>query len=79
MSGYSLDLNDKRLKKSEAFVIGKVMEHIAVWDTANGANHTVIRVQLNNEVLGKNSVTFPASLRVEYMSDLGNAVKNSSY
>lgn len=74
ISDYTLDLNDKKLCAREAYVLGKVMEHIARWDAENGARHTLIGVQLNNEVR-----SFPSSTIVEYMSELGRAVKESPY
>lgn len=79
MSDYTLDLNDNNLKARESYILGQVMSHISSWDAANGSKHTVIGVQLGNEVRGINGVSFPASLVVSYMSDLGSAVKNSPY
>lgn len=79
MSNYTLDLADEKLKPREIYVLKKVMEHIAEWDAANGSKHTVIGVQINNEVSGHSNVSFPSSLIVSYMSDLAGAVKNSSY
>lgn len=74
ISDYTLDLNDIKLREREAYVIGKVMEHVSQWDIENGSKHTVIGVQLNNEVR-----SFPSSVIVAYMSELGRAVKQSSY
>jgi len=79
MSDYTLDLNDVNLKARETYVLGQVMEHIASWDAANASRHTVIGVQLGNEVKGYNRVQFSASTVVAYLSDLGTAVKKSSY
>lgn len=78
MSAYSLDLADERMKEREAYVLGKVMDHVADWDAANGSKRTVIGVQLGNEVRGI-KVQFPHSLVVSYMSYLGGAVKKSRY
>ena len=78
MSNYSLDLGDKRLEAREVYVLGQVMAHIGSWDAAHGSKHTVIGVQLDNEVRGIHQ-EFPASLVVSYMSDLGSAVKKSGY
>ena len=79
MSDYSLDLADRRLMEREAYVLGKMMRRIAWWDKANGSKHTVIGVQLGNEVRGRNKKGFPASLIIDYMNELGDAVKNSPY
>jgi hypothetical protein len=74
ISNYTLDLADTRLKARETYVLGQVMAHIATWDAANGSKHTVVGVQLDNEVGG-----FPPALVVSYLSDVGSAVKNSPY
>jgi len=78
MSAYSLDLADERMKEREAYVLGKVMDHVADWDAANGSKRTVIGVQLGNEVAGI-KVQFPDSLVISYMSHVGEAVKKSRY
>ena len=44
------------------------------WDSENAGKHTVIGVQLNNEVR-----SFPSAAIVEYMSELDRAVKESPY
>ena len=74
ISDYSLDLGDEKLRAREAYVLAKVMEHISQWDLDNGSPHTVIGVQLGNEVR-----SYPSATIVEYMSELGRAVKESSY
>lgn len=79
MSDYTLDLADNKLKERETYVLGKVMEHIAFWDKAHGSKHTVIGVQINNEVNGNNGIPFPASLITSYMSDIASAIKKSTY
>lgn len=78
---YTLDLTDERLVAREAYVLGKVMEHISEWDQANGSKHVVIGVQLGNEVCGYflNSVTFTTGQVISYCNELGKAVKNSPY
>lgn len=80
-SNYTLDLDDKNLVAREAYVLGKVMEHISAWDKKNGSKHVVIGVQLGNEVSGffLNSETFTSGQVVSYGNELGKAVKNSSY
>lgn len=81
MSDYTMDLDDKKLMEREAYVLGKVMEHIAVWDKANGSKHTVVGVQLGNEVTGYdfNSETYSSAQVISYLSQLGQAVKKSPY
>lgn len=74
ISDYTLDLEDKKLRAREAFVLNRVMRHIAQWDIENGLKHTVIGIQLNNEVR-----SFPSSTIVEYMNELGRGVKESPY
>jgi len=78
---YTLDLDDKRLVEREAYILGKVMEHIYAWDQANGSKHVVIGVQLGNEVSGffLNSETFTSGQVISYCNELGKAVKNSPY
>lgn len=78
---YTLDLTDKRLMEREAYVLGKVMEHISEWDKKNGSKHVVIGVQLGNEVSGNflNSETFTSGQVILWGNELGKAVKNSSY
>lgn len=74
ISDYTLDLNDNKLCAREAYVLSRVMKHITNWDAENGCKHTLIGVQLNNEVR-----SFPSTTIVEYMSELGRAVKESPY
>lgn len=81
LSPYTLDLDDKKLQARETYVLGKVMAHIALWDKANGAKHTVIGVQLDNEVAAPNfdGELYTAGQVISYMSGLGSAVKKSPY
>ncbi|HEU5080593.1 MAG TPA: DUF4978 domain-containing protein [Opitutaceae bacterium] len=79
MSAYTLDLADDRLRERETHVLGKVMAHVAEWDGSHGASHTVIGVQICNEVRGENGLPFPVSLIISYLSDLAGAVKTSPY
>jgi hypothetical protein len=78
---YTLDLTDKRLIAREAYVLGKVMEHIFEWDKKNGSKHVIIGVQIGNEVSGNflNSETFTSGQVISWGNELGKAVKNSSY
>lgn len=78
---YTLDLDDKHLVVREAYVLGKIMEHVYAWDQANGSKHVVIGVQLDNEVSGNflNSETFTSGQIISYFNEVGKAVKNSSY
>ena len=79
-SAYTLDLNDNNLKAREKYVVSQVMNHVATWDAGtNGGKHTVVGVQLGNEVTGYNGVSFPADLVISYLNDIGAAVKQSPY
>lgn len=78
ISDYVLDLSDNKLKERENYVLRTVMDHIADWDKANGSKHTVIGVQIDNEVFGTR-VSFPNSLVLDYLSDVASAVKKSKY
>jgi hypothetical protein len=71
---YQLDLTDTRLRARETEVVGKMMAHIAEWDTAHGSPHTVIGVQIGNEVFGGS-----AGVATSYLSDVASAVKKSPY
>jgi hypothetical protein len=79
LSAFTLDLNDPNLMARETYVLGKVMRHIAIWDKVNGSPHTVIGVQVGNEVTGINGGGFPASLIISYLSNVASAVKRSAY
>lgn len=76
---YSLDWRDQNLINREIYVLGRVMEHIALWDANNGNPHTVIGVQLGNEARahGNNSAT--AAEIINFYHQIGSAVKNSKY
>jgi hypothetical protein len=75
MSDYTLDLADNRLKERETYVLGRVMAHIASWDRSHGSKHTVIGVQVDNEVFGR----VPISVLMSYLSGVASAVKQSKY
>jgi len=79
MSDYTLDLADTSLRQREKFAVEKLMDHIATWDADNGNNHTVIGVQVGNEVTGYNGVEFDYNLVISYYNDIASAVKNSAY
>ena len=79
MSNYTLDLADNTLRSREQWVMGQIIAHIASWDASHGNKHTVIGVQIDNEIGGRNSLDFPTSLIVSYMSDIASAIKTSSY
>jgi hypothetical protein len=81
LSDYTMDLNDKKLLARETYILSKVMEHIVLWDKENGSKHTVIGVQLGNEVTGYdfNGETFTSAQVISYLNQLGYAVKNSPY
>lgn len=76
---YSLDWRDQNLINRETYVLGKVIDHIALWDANNGNPHTVIGVQLGNEARahGNNSAT--AEEIINYYHQVGAAVKQSKY
>jgi hypothetical protein len=78
ISDYAMDMADERLRDRETLVLSRVMGHIAEWDVANGSKHTVIGVQIGNEVFGTR-VSFPNKLVIDYLSHLAGAVKNSDY
>lgn len=71
---YTLDLRDPALRAREVYVVTQLMAHIAAWDAANGSPHTVIGMQLGNEV---NSL--PEATLQDYYSAIGAAVKGASY
>jgi hypothetical protein len=87
VSPYTLDLTDEKLRAQETHVLARVMDHVADWDASAGSPHTVVGVQLNNEVRSwpdsdkvfNTDSAFPAPLIVSYMSSVGKAVKNSRY
>lgn len=76
---YSLDWRDTNLRNREKDVLGKIMEHIAVWDANNGNSQTVIGLQLGNEATnhGGNSATDKEI--IDYYHHVGGAVKESKY
>ncbi len=76
---YSLDWRDKNLREREKYVVSKMMEHIALWDTNNGSPHTVIGIQLGNEARGHGANTASAAEIIDYYSYVGEAVKSSKY
>lgn len=76
---YSLDWRDKRLWTRENFVLGKVMEHIALWDANHGNEHIVIGVQLGNEARGHGANTATSAEIINYYHNVGAAVKDSKY
>lgn len=76
---YSLDWRDKNLIERETYVLGRVMEHIALWDANNGNPHTVIGVQLGNEARAHGGNTATSTEIIEYYHQIGSAVKKSKY
>lgn len=76
---YSLDWRDTSLRDRETYVLSQVMEHVAVWETANGQPHTVIGVQLGNEARQQGDNTATAEEIIDYYSAVGSAVKESKY
>lgn len=76
---YSLDWRDTKLRDREKYVLGQVMEHIAVWDANNESPHTVIGVQLGNEARGHGNNSATASEIIDYYHHVGAGVKESKY
>lgn len=76
---YSLDWRDTDLRSRECHVLGRVMEHVALWDANNGNPHTVIGVQLGNEARAHGGNTATAAEIIDYYHHVGAAVKQSSY
>jgi hypothetical protein len=71
---YTLDLNDTQLRAREALVVTKMMAHLAAWDAANGSPHTVIGMQLGNEMM-----KFSGPVKQAFYTVIGGAVKSSDY
>lgn len=75
---WTLDWHDPALRERDRYVLGKVMEHVAEWDKAHGNPHTVIGVQIGNEVHG-HEYDLSADDAVDYCSYVAEAVKQSHY
>lgn len=71
---YLLELSDERLMKRDTYVLRKIMSHIAEWDDANGHPHTVVGVQVGNEVEGHDD-----EQTINYLNALAKVVKESPY
>jgi hypothetical protein len=71
---YTLDLNDANLRAREVYVVTQLMAHIAAWDAANGSPHTVVGMQLGNEMMN-----FSGATKQAYYTVIGAVVKSSSY
>lgn len=76
---YSLDWRDNDLRDRDAYVLSRVMDHVALWDANNGAPHTVIGVQLGNEARSHGDNTATSAEIINYYHLVGAAVKNSKY
>ena len=76
---YSLDWRDQNLINREIYVLGKVMEHIALWDANNEKPHTVIGVQLGNEARAHGGNSATAAEIINFYHQVGAAVKQSKY
>jgi hypothetical protein len=80
MSAYTLDLADNNLKAREKYVVSQLMNHVATWDAgSNAGKHTLVGIQIDNEVRGYNNIQFTTSQIISYMSDVAAAVKESPY
>lgn len=76
---YSLDWRDANLRNRDNYVLGKIMEHVALWDANNGNPHTVVGVQLGNEARAHGGNTATAAEIIDYYHGVGAAVKQSKY
>lgn len=76
---YSLDWRDTELRDRETYVLGRVMEHVALWDANNGNPHTVIGVQLGNEARSHGANTASDAEIIDWYHHVGAAVKQSKY
>ena len=76
---YSLDWRDTDLRDRETYVLGRVMEHVALWDANNGNPHTVIGVQLGNEARAHGDNTATSAEIIDYYHHVGGAVKQSKH
>lgn len=76
---YSLNWRDANLRSRDAYVLGRIMDHVALWDANNGNNHTVVGVQLGNEARAHGGNTATSAEIIDYYHHVGAAVKNSLY
>lgn len=76
---YSLDWRDQNLINREIYVLGRVMDHIALWDANNDSPHVVIGVQLGNEARAHGGNSATAAEIINFYHQVGSAVKNSKY
>lgn len=76
---YSLDWRDTPLRDRETFVLGRIMEHVALWDTNNNRPHTLIGVQLGNEACTHGANTATDEEIISWYHHVGAAVKQSKY
>lgn len=76
---YSLDWRDANLRDRETYVLGRIMDHVALWDANNGNPHTVIGVQLGNEARAHGGNSATATEIIDYYHQVGAAVKGSKY
>lgn len=76
---YSLDWRDVNLRSRETYVLGRVMEHVSLWDANNGNPHTIIGVQLGNEARTHGDNTATDAEIIDYYHHVGAAVKESKY
>ncbi len=76
---YSLDWRDASLRARDAYVLSRVMDHVALWDANMGHPHTVVGVQLGNEARGHGNNGATAAEIIDYYDHVGAAVKNSDY
>jgi len=76
-NAYTLTDTDTNLQAREAYVVGQMMNHIASWDSSNSYSHTVVGIQIENEMNGGDYNS--AADVVGYINDVAAAVKSSRY
>ena len=76
---YSLDWRDTKLMERDAYVLSRVMDHVALWDANNDNAHTVVGVQLGNEARSHGGNSATSDEIINYYHNVGAAVKNSKY
>jgi hypothetical protein len=76
-NAYTLADTDTNLRAREAYVVGQMMNHIASWDSSNSYSHTVVGIQIENEMNGGDYNS--AADVIGYINAVAAAVKSSHY
>jgi hypothetical protein len=74
---YTLVDTNTSLQAREAYVVGQMMNHIASWDSSNSYSHTVVGIQIENEMNGGDYNS--AADVIGYINAVADAVKSSHY